>query len=571
MKLETFFEKFDQFADAPDAVAKMRELVLQLAVQGKIVDQDANDESAAKLLQGLISFKLANPLSGRSGRSKEGPVEVEATSDGLPANWVKTTIGEVLYVIRGASPRPKGDPQYFSEMRTPYHWVKISDIRKHGQNGLLMDTDEFLTEAGMRKSVLLPKGTLVLTNSATIGVPIVLGIEGCCIHDGYLAFPNFPHDLLSQKFLLYLFHTLKKHAERNARGLAQLNLNTDLVRSFPFGLPPLAEQKRIVAKVDELMALCDRLALQQQERETRHAALARASLARFADAPTPANLSFLFHPSYAISPADLRKSILTLAVQGKLVPQDPNDEPAEELLKRCLAERRKLNRTDVSEVQPLSTEEALGYDIPESWLWQRLDDLLVFGPTNGISPKAVDYETPVRSLTLSATTSGRFKGEHSKFITTEVPADSDLWLSDGDILVQRGNTIEYVGVAAVYRGQPNCFVYPDLMMKLRVASTFDVGFIHLAMSQGAGRDFLRARASGTSGSMPKINQTTLKSLPIPLPPLAEQRRIVAKVSELMALVDALETQLATSCATGEKLLAAVVAELTEGTHASPAY
>ena len=100
------------------------------------------------------------------------------------------------------------------------------------------------------------------------------------------------------------------------------------MRPLPFPLPPLAEQKRIVAKVDELMALCDRLEAQQQERETRHAALARASLARFADAPTPANLPFLFHPSYAIPPADLRKSILTLAVQGKLVPQDPNDEPA---------------------------------------------------------------------------------------------------------------------------------------------------------------------------------------------------------------------------------------------------
>ena len=329
MKLETFFEKFALFADTPDAVTKMRELVLELAIQGKVADQNASDEPAAKLLQRLIAFKLATPLSGRSGRSKESPVEVEANSDGLPANWVNTTIGEVLYVIRGASPRPKGDPQYFSETRTRYHWVKISDIRKHGQNGLLMDTDEFLTEAGMRKSVLLPKGTLVLTNSATIGVPIVLGIEGCCIHDGYLAFPNFPHDLLSQKFLLYLFHTLKKHAERNARGLAQLNLNTDLVRSFPFGLPPLAEQQRIVAKVDELMALCDRLEAQQQERATRHAALARASLARFADAPTPANLNFIFHQAYDIPPADLRKSILTLAVQGKLVPQDPNDEPAE--------------------------------------------------------------------------------------------------------------------------------------------------------------------------------------------------------------------------------------------------
>ena len=148
--------------------------------------------------------------------------------------------------------------------------------------------------------------------------------------------------------------------------------------------------------------------------------------------PRPTS-TFLFHPSYAIPPADLRKSILTLAVQGKLVPQDPNDEPAEELLVRSLAERRKLKRTDVMEVQALSGEDALGYDIPESWRWQRLDDLLIFGPTNGFSPKAVDYETPVRSLTLSATTSGRFKGEHSKFITTDVPAHSDLWLRDGDI------------------------------------------------------------------------------------------------------------------------------------------
>lgn len=174
----------------------------------------------------------------------------------------------------------------------------------------------------------------------------------------------------------------------------------------------------------------------------------------------------------------------------------------------------------------------------------------------------MEYETPVRSLTLTATTSGHFNGKHSKFITTDVPADSTLWLRDGDILVQRGNTIEYVGVAAVYRGEPNLFVYPDLMMKLRVSSALDVRFVHLAMSEEAARDFLRARASGTSGSMPKINQTTLKSLPVPIPPYSEQRRIVAKVDELMALVDALEDQIATARPTGSALVEAIVAELT---------
>ena len=334
------------------------------------------------------------------------------------------------------------------------------------------------------------------------------------------------------------------------------------LESIRLPLPPLAEQRRIVAKVDELMDLCDRLEAEQGGREEQGGRLSRAALARFAESPTPANLQFLFHSSFRIPPSDLRKSILTLAVQGKLAPQDPSDEPAEDLLKQCLAERRKLKRTNATEVQTLAPEDALGYDIPESWCWQRLDDLLVFGPTNGFSPKAVDYETPVRSLTLSATTSGRFKGEYSKFITTEVPANSDLWLRDGDILVQRGNTIEYVGVAAVYRGELNCFVYPDLMMKLRVSAAFDVGYVHLAMSHFASRDFLRARASGTSGSMPKINQATLKSLPLPIPPLAEQRRIVVKVDKLMAIVDELERLIEESRTAAASLLDAIISELT---------
>ncbi len=144
-------------------------------------------------------------------------------------------------------------------------------------------------------------------------------------------------------------------------GTGQPNVNGQALGRLEIPLPPLAEQKRIVAKVDELMALCDRLEAQQQERETRHAALARASLARFADAPTPANLNFLFHPSFSIQPADLRKSILTLAVQGKLVPQDPNDEPAEELVTPVAREKLRLLQAkeikSETRLEPISDEE----------------------------------------------------------------------------------------------------------------------------------------------------------------------------------------------------------------------
>src|SRR5262249_47327280 len=122
----------------------------------------------------------------------------------------------------------------------------------------------------------------------------------------------------------YLSYYLRSpHAFRyydvKAKGTAQRGLYLGTLSVLPVPVAPLAEQKRIVAKVDELMRLCDRLETQQQERETRQAALADPSLTRFADAPTPANLNFLFHPSYTIPPADFRKSILTLAIQGLLV------------------------------------------------------------------------------------------------------------------------------------------------------------------------------------------------------------------------------------------------------------
>jgi len=552
MKLETFFNRFDDLADTPKAVSKMRELILQLAAHGKLVEQSSEDEPASALVS-QIEMHIEGLRSRKEFRgSPVEPLDREELPD-IPSSWEWVRLGNV--VDYGSSDKAES-----AEIPSDAWLLDLEDIEK--------DTSRLLQRKSFRDS---PSKS---TKTAFVAGDVLYGklrpyLNKAIVADapGYCTTEIIPIRAFGFIDPVYLCNVLKRpefiaYANSKSYGMNLPRLGTEDARRAPLPLPPLAEQKRIVAKVDELMGLCERLEAQQQGRETRHAALARASLARFADAPTQENLNYLFHPSYTISPADLRKSILTLAVRGKLVPQDANDEPVEELLKRCFAERRKLKRTIDNEVRSLSTDNALGYEIPESWRWQRLDDLLIFGPTNGFSPKSVDYETPVRSLSLSATTSGRFKGEHSKFITTEVPEDSDLWLRDGDILVQRGNTIEYVGVAAIYRGKPNCFVYPDLMMKLRVSSAIDVDYIHLAMSHEVARDFLRARASGTSGSMPKINQTTLKSLPLPIPPLAEQRRIVAKVEQLMALVDALETQLAASRVTAANLLSALVAELT---------
>jgi type I restriction enzyme S subunit len=164
---------FDRITEAPDAIPRLRRFILDLAVRGKLVEQDPNDEPAAELLKRIQKEKIRLVKEGKIKKQEpqpkitDGEIEYE-----LPKNWKLARIGDLLTVIRGASPRPKGDPKYFSTERPPYHWIKISDIRKHSKDRVLCDTDEFLTEAGMQKSVLLPKGTLIVTNSATIGIPI---------------------------------------------------------------------------------------------------------------------------------------------------------------------------------------------------------------------------------------------------------------------------------------------------------------------------------------------------------------------------------------------------------------
>ncbi|HOW75035.1 MAG TPA: restriction endonuclease subunit S, partial [Candidatus Competibacteraceae bacterium] len=390
---------FDRISEAPDAIPCLRRFILDLAVRGKLVEQDPNDEPAAELLKRIQAEKARLVKEGRIKEQESQPKITDGEIEyNLPKNWELTRIGDLLTVIRGASPRPKGDPKYFSTERTTYHWIKISDIRKHSKNRVLYDTDEFLTEAGMQKSVLLSKGTLVVTNSATIGVPIFLGFDGGCVHDGYLAFPYFPTSQLSKDFFFVLFQTLQSYAVKKARGMAQLNLNIGLVREFPLGLPPLAEQHRIVAKVDELMALCDQLEVAKNKREAQRDQLIAASLHRIGEAQTATTLSTAvrFHldqlPHFTTRPEhikQLRQTILNLAVRGRLVPQDPKDEPAAELLKRIHewrneAIQRKQIRAPKKPLKMVEKHETL-YSLPSSWAWTRLGEIIYIQSGDGLT------------------------------------------------------------------------------------------------------------------------------------------------------------------------------------------
>jgi type I restriction enzyme, S subunit len=286
--------------------------------------------------------------------------------------------------------------------------------------------------------------------------------------------------------------------------------------------------------------LCDRLDAQQQERDTRHAVLARASLARFAETPTPANLSFLFHPSYPIRPGDLRKSILTLAVQGKLAPQDPNDEPA-------LVSSE--NQCDAP------------FDIPEKWTWARIGDLQPEFQ-NGASSRGDKDGTPVIVLRLADIENRRISLDDPRAIPISPDQMGKYRLQYGDTLITRVNgSADIVGTFIPVQGTTDA-IYCDHFIRMRIdPERLFPTYTALVGDSQLVRDQIKRLFITTAGQK-TVNQGHIRSLCIPVPPAAEQRRIAAKVNELMDLVDDLETTLAASRTTGADLMEAVVAELT---------
>jgi type I restriction enzyme S subunit len=321
------------------------------------------------------------------------------------------------------------------------------------------------------------------------------------------------------------------------------------------------------------MALCDRLEAQQQEREAQAGQLARASLVRFTDAPTPANLNRLFHSSFTISPSDLRKSILTLAVQGKLVPQDPDDEPAEELLASLEQERPSIAKEQgvrLPKNVPSLTADNFPHDIPDSWQWSRIGNLALV-IDYGTSQKAGDDSLKVPVYRMGNIVGGRLVDENLKYVDSSIDDLPRLYLKTDDLLFNRTNSYELVGKAGMFTGRDATATFASYLIRIRLSSTFLFpNFFSIAMNAPYFRQTQIEPEVVQQCGQANFNGTKLASTVVPVPPLAEQRRIVAKVSELMALVDELETQLAASRAAAEKLLSALVAELTGTTSRLPA-
>ena len=549
MKLETFFEKFELFAETPGAVAKMRELVLELAVQGKLTQQLASDDSVEKLLQEIHAEKVS--LSKDGLIKKADRIEAFSGNLQLPSQWKVAPLAALCVSVTDGDhlPPPKsetgvpflviGDVRWgsidFADCRhvSEEYFSKLDWIRKPKQNDILY--------------------TLV----GSFGIPVIVReSRPFCVqrHLGILR----PSKHIELQYLAYALAS--KHVFRQAAlvatGIAQKTVPLAGLRKIAIPLPPLSEQRRIVAKVSELMALVDQLEKQQQEREAQRAKLASASLARFSEAPTQTNLSSLFHTSYSTKPADLYKSILALALRGKLVAQDPNDEPGKEFLQKISTEQEKLIKARQIrriETAPMAQNDQ-PFAVPSTWVWTRLSQIGDWG--SGSTPPRGNHEFyggNVPWLKSGELNDNRALAFSEESVTELALKSCSFRLNKpGDVLLAMyGATIGKAAILtkSAVTNQAVCGCTPFA----GILNTYL--FIYL-ISQ---RDAFHAASEG--GAQPNISKTKIVGYPFPLPPLDEQRRILVRLDELMALVDQLEAQLANAKSASTALLDAAIHEL----------
>jgi type I restriction enzyme S subunit len=559
MKVEAFFEKFAQLSDTPNAVAKMRELVLQLAVKGKLVDQNPADGDAGQLLRDIETARAARGRGKQYGVAYESQITEDDQWHKVPATWRWVRLGTVCDIAGGGTPR-SDNATYFADEGIP--WLTPADLNGYKEKRISRGR-RCITPLGLANSSaqLLPAGSVLFSSRAPIGYVAIAG-TALATNQGFKSCIPFVTE--TNEFLYYYLMSAAARVDREASGTTFREVSGKIVSQIPVPLPPLAEQKRIVAKVDELMTLCDQLEAQLQVRDTRHVALARASLARFAEAPTPANLDFLFHNSYTIAPADLRKSILTLAVQGKLVQQDPNDESATALLLTIYAERLvAINARLISPMKALPpvTVDELAYDPRPGWTLARLSELVMEIQTGpfGSSLHKSDYKLGgIPVINPASLKDGKIVPIDEMAIGPDTLKRLQVFqLTAGDIVMARRGEM---GRCAVVTEREAGWLCGTGSLVLRMPNALYVPYLAMLIGSPEVREYLGGASVGTT--MQNLNQSILARLPVGVPPLAEQRRIVAKVDQLTALVDQLEIQLTASRATAEKLMEAVVAELT---------
>lgn len=552
---ELLEKHFDTAFAAPDGIKKLRELILTLAMQGKLVPQDPDDQPASELLREIDVEKQRLIKEGKIKKPKSlPPIREEEKPYSLPQGWDWAR----LHSFSDYNGRPNIDP---SEIAEDAWLLDLEDIEKETSR-LICRARYFQRESKSTKSTFKEGDVLYGKLRPYLDKVLVADSAGVCTTE---IVPIVPSKAVIPEFLRWLLKRpdFLSHVNTLTYGVKMPRLGTEDAIHSVHPIPPVNEQHRIVAKIDVLMARCDELeklrTAQQRARLTVHAAAIKQLLNIAKPAQHQRAQAFLaehFNELYAVQEnvAELRKAILQLAVMGKLVPQNSDDQPASELLKEIEAEKHRLVKEGkIKKPKPLPpvTEGEKPYALPQGWEWVRFfapntvkSELVSAGDCpdeNQIAPDSIEKDMGRLLLHRTVAESGA-AGPNNRFYK-------------GQILYSKIRPSLNKAVVAPYDGLCSADMYPivchahtNFILKVILSETF----------------LVQVRLAENRVKMPKLNLESLGKFLIPLPPLAEQHHIVARIDQLMNLCDSLDQQIDAATRKQTELLSALIRAQSQG-------
>lgn len=528
-----------------EGIQHLREMILELAIRGKLVPQDPKDEPASELLK-RIEKEKAKLVKGEKRKRETDLFECDEADEPyeLPQGWRWTLLNNISDINGGYAFKSSN----YSD--NGYRVIRISDFDEFGFKEQELVRHAFNKD--LEPFLLNEKNILMAMTGGTVGKSLLVKeVKEPMIVNQRVATINIAKPI-SEEYINCVIQTgLIKDVIEEAKNSTNDNISMGDIRGFKMPLPPLPEQARIVAKVEELMVLCNKLEEAKAIHLKTHQTLVKTLLQTLTDAPDAAEVEkawqrlcphfdTLFCTEDSIE--QLKQTVLRLAVMGRLVAQDPADEPAGELLKRIEKEKAKLvkdGKLKKQAVLPEIKEEEKVFELPVRWVWCRLVqicDLITDGTHQ--TPKYVDKGR----MFLSAQNVKPFKfmPENYKCVSEE---DYQGYIKSrrpdkGDVLITRVGA--GIGEAAVIDIDIEFAFYVSLGLLKPSKECINSYYLELYLNSPLGRALSGSNTLGKGVSAGNLNLTLIRNFKIPLPPLEEQKRIVAKVEELMSLCDGLK-------------------------------
>ncbi|NTU49674.1 MAG: restriction endonuclease subunit S [Desulfobulbaceae bacterium] len=548
---------FDMALETPDGIKKLRELILTLAMKGKLVPQDQKDPPASELLREIEAEKKRLVKEEKiKKQDSSSPIKPEEIPYAVPTGWEWVRLDQIAEY----NGRAKANPNDIS----PETWVlDLEDIEK--DTSIIINRAVYADRQSKSTKSTFCKGDVLYGKLRPYLNKVVVADEaGVCTTE---IVPIVPFNGVDSSFLKALLKrpSFIAHVNELSYGVKMPRLGTSDAIKTVHPLPPFAEQKRIVSKIDRLMALCDKLEAERNEKNDKRLKIHTAAIKNLFSASDKVsfNLSWNFITknfntiySVAENVEQLKREILQLAMMGKLVPQNSKDQPAKELLKEFEDEKKRLlkeGKIKNQELLPPIKPKEIPYNLPSGWEWARLGDV---GETNiGLTYSPSDIADR-GTIVLRSSNIQDGKLDFLDLVRVNAEIKKSAFVQEGDLLIcARNGSKALVGKTALITGLSEEMAFGAFMAIFRSRiNPYLFQFINSPL-------FRQMIDEVNTMTINQITQNNLKMTIFPLPPLAEQQRIVAKIDQLMALCNTLERTLKESSDKQTAILDAVLVKL----------